>query len=421
MGGNMGKLTDIQIRNWIKAKEHFEGKSDGDGLYLRFREGDTAPTWRFRYRFDGKQRIMNMGSYASLSLADARREAKKLSARVSLGHDVAGEKQDRKAEAKAKIEEEKAAITVAQLADEYFERMIMGRWKHPNIVRSRIEKDIKPNIGKLAIDAVKPLHIDAMMQKIVKRGAPSIANDVLRWSKRIFDYAVKRQMITYNPASAFSLDDAGGKEKSRERALSDGELVKLFAAMKEAKGFSIQNDITIKLLLLLGVRKMELLAARWEEFDLEAGAWYLPAERTKTGQALDIPLPTVAVGWFRELKHLACASDWVLPARKMQDRMLPHVCESTLSVALAKVKHDIDPFTVHDLRRTCRTHLAALGVKPHIAERVLNHKLRGVQGVYDRHDYFEERKAALNAWADLLERFDRGELDKVVPIRRKSA
>ena len=89
----MGKLTDIEIRGWIKAGERFEGRADGEGLYLRFREGDAGASWRFRYRFDGKQRVMNLGSYAVLSLANARKTAKELAARVSLGYDVAGEKQ----------------------------------------------------------------------------------------------------------------------------------------------------------------------------------------------------------------------------------------------------------------------------------------------------------------------------------------
>jgi hypothetical protein len=153
-GGGMGKLTDIQIRAWIKGGERFEGRADGDGLYMRFREGDTGATWRFRYRFEGMQRVMNLGSYAVLSLADARKTAKDLSAKVALGHDVAGEKQERKRVAVAKIEAEKNAVTVAQLADEYFERMILGRWKHPNIVRSRIENDIKPNMGKMKAEDV---------------------------------------------------------------------------------------------------------------------------------------------------------------------------------------------------------------------------------------------------------------------------
>jgi integrase len=144
----------------------------------------------------------------------------------------------------------------------------------------------------------------------------------------------------------------------------------------------------------------------------------LPAERTKTGSAIDIPLPGAAVEWLRELERLACGSKWVLPARKMQDRMLPHISESTLSVALAKIKHGLEPFTIHDLRRTARTHLEALGVVPHIAERCLNHKIKGVEGIYNRHDYFEERKAALNTWASFLAQIERGETDKVVPIRR---
>ena len=417
----MGKETDIEIRNWIKAGKRFEGKAFGGGLYLRFREADSGPMWRFRYRLKGKPRVMTLGSYSNLSLAKAREEAKRLSALVELGHDVAGEKQERKREAIAKIEAAKNAYTMAQLADEYFERMIMGRWKHPNIVRSRIEKDIKPAIGNLKVEDVKPRHIDELLQAVVKRGARTVANDVLRWLKRMFNYAIKRHVIETNQAAAFDLDDAGGKEEARKRWLTADELVSLFAAMRLATGFSVENALTLKLLLLLAVRKTELIAARWEEFDLDNAVWSLPATRTKTGNAIDIPLPAVAVEWLRELEHLSCGSAWVLPARKMQDRMLPHIAESTLSVALAKIKHGLNPFVIHDLRRTARTHLEALGVAPHIAERCLNHKIKGVEGIYNQHDYFEERKAALNTWAALLGQLEKGDAGKVIPIRKRKA
>ena len=120
------------------------------------------------------------------------------------------------------------------------------------------------------------------------------------------------------------------------------------------------------------------------------------------------------------MKRLAGGSQWVLPARKMQSRMLPHVCESTVGVALAKVKHGLEPFIVHDFRRTARTHLAALGVTPHIAERCLNHKLKGVEGIYNHHDYFEERRAALGAWADVLMSIERGDMSKVTPIKSRT-
>ncbi|NMG15860.1 tyrosine-type recombinase/integrase [Aromatoleum bremense] len=416
----MSKLTDVQIRNWIKAGDRFEGRGDGGGLYLRFRAADAVPSWLFRYRLMGKQRVMVIGNYTNLSLADARKEAKRLSAQAALGHDVAGQKQERKAEAVAKIEAEARKVTVADLADDYFQRMIAGRWKHPNIVRSRIEKDIKPAIGKMKVESVRPADIDAMLQTVVKRGAPTIANDVLRWVRRMFDYAIKRHLCEYNPAGAFDLADAGGKEDARDRALSRSELVAFFEAMRSAKGFSVENELAVKLLLLLAVRKQELTAARWDEFDLDAAVWHLPAERTKTGAAISIPLPTVAVGWLRDLHRLACGSAYVFPARKMQHRMIPHIHENTLNVALSKVKHGLDPFTIHDLRRTARTHLAGLGVPPHVAEKVLNHKLKGVEGRYDRYDYFEERKGALNQWAALIGQLEQGGAD-VIPIHEKRA
>ena len=324
-------------------------------------------------------------------------------------------------DAVAKIEADRLMVTMGQLADDYFAAQIVGRWKHPNIVRARIENDIKPNIGKLPVADVKPQHIDAMLQTIVKRGAPTMANDVLRWVKRMFDYAIKRQMVTFNPATAFSLIDAGGKEASRERWLTRPELVKLFEVMRTAKGWNIENTYAVKLLLLLAVRREELIAAPLAEFDLDGAVWHLPAGRTKTGKAIDIPLPRQAVAILRELERLGGGSSWLLPARKMQSRMIPHIDLNTVGASLAKnirpMLKDVAPFTVHDFRRTARTHLAALGVAPHVGERCLNHAVKGVEGIYMRHDFYEERKEALQKWADLLDQLERGDLgDNVVPL-----
>jgi len=250
-----------------------------------------------------------------------------------------------------------------------------------------------------------------------------MANDVLRWTKRIFDYAIKRNIVQYNPASAFDLADAGGKEKARERALSREELVILFEAMRNAKGFTQTNIITIKLLLLLAIRKSELIGARKSEFDLDAALWHLPAERTKTGAAITIPLPPQAVAALQKLYQLSESSDWLLPARKAQDRMLPHIHENTLNVALAKVKPNLlgmGSFCIHDFRRTARTHLAALGVESHIAERCLNHKLKGIEGIYNRHDYLDERREALRILANFIESCESGQDWNVTPIRKKA-
>ena len=107
----MSELTDIQIKAWIKNDERFEQRGDGGGLFLSYRKEFAIPIWRFRYRFAGQRKVMLLGSYADLSLAEARRQAKELRARVALGYDVAAEKQERKAEAIAKIEAEKNAYT----------------------------------------------------------------------------------------------------------------------------------------------------------------------------------------------------------------------------------------------------------------------------------------------------------------------
>lgn len=419
----MSKLSDVSIRNWIKAGEHFEARGDGGGLYLRFREADAAPRWLFRYQLAGQARKVDLGSYKTLSLADARRSAREFKARVALGYDVAAEKQRRKKESAALMEAGRNAMTVAGLADEYLAERIIGHWKHPNIVRGRIEKDIKPAIGHLPLSEVRPSHVADLLRGIVKRGAPTMATDVLRWLKRMFNYAIKRELMLTNPASAFDPSDAGGKEEARDRWLTSGELVRLLKAMKVAKGWAYQNTLTVKLLLMLAVRKSELMEAPIKEFDLDAGVWSLPAERTKTGQAVDIPLSPQAVGALRELIRLAGQSAWLLPARKMQTRMVPHIDLNTVGAAIAKnvrplLGTDFQPFVVHDFRRTARTHIESLGVAPHVAERCLNHKLRGVVGVYNRHDYFDERAEALQRWADRLDELESADLSDVERFKK---
>ena len=149
----------------------------------------------------------------------------------------------------------------------------------------------------------------------------------------------------------------------------------------------------------------------------------MPEERTKTSAAIDIPLPPLALETLKELHRLAHGSAYVFPARKMQHRMIPHIDLNTLNAALAKHIRPkligVENFTIHDFRRTARTHLAALGVDPFTAERCLNHKIKGVEGIYNRHDYFDERKAALNEWDKLLNALEEGRLDYNVVVFKK--
>lgn len=415
----MAKLTDMQIKAWIKAGERFEGRSDGNGLYLRYRDVDRVPVWRFRYKISGKARAMVIGSYGDLTLAKAREVTKELSARVALGFDVAGEKQQRKADAVAKIEADKNAIRVQDLINDFYTRHILPTFKSPHIYKKVADFNIGSVIGKMKIEDVKPRHIDEVLRSVRDRGAMTVANDVLRMMKKIFDFAVVRGLIEVNPAMPFTSKDAGGKEEGRKRFLTRTELARFFGAMHDVKAFTKENELTVKLLLSLCVRKMELCAALWEEFDIENEVWHLPGTRTKNGDDIDIPLAKPVIAWLEDLRVYSFGSKWLLPARKL--RLTAHVSSAVINTALPHilaVMPDVEPFSVHDFRRTARTHLAALGVDPVIAERCLNHRIQGVEGIYNRHQYFDERKDALSLWANLLVALESGEEYNVTPLRK---
>lgn len=411
------KLTALGVE-----RAHRRGKpvllSDGGGLYLRKQTSDGA-AWTMRYRFAGRERWLALGNYPDMPLAQARIEARQ--ARVLLD-----KRQDPMAVRRAAMEQERRRGPFRDLCEDWFRGEIQNsKLKHPEVPRRYIDNYLLPEFGRRA---AKDVHAEdiARLLKRVTEGAPTAANDLLRFTSRIFAFGVRRHVITGNPAADLKPRlDAGGTERPRHRALSTDELAQLFATIRKTPTFGGDNLLAIKLLLALCVRKGELLAARWQEFDLDgetkAGpVWHLPESRTKTGQALDIPLAPATVEWLRALKVLAAGSEYVFPQRRRDPRQrVPHVGLDTLNVALTRVEHGLPAFTLHDLRRTARTHLAALGVRREVAERCLGHKVSGVEGTYDRHDYLNERREALAQWTALLLDAERGE-GKVTPIRRKA-
>jgi integrase len=411
----VAKLTDIQIKSWIKKGEHFEGRTDGGGLYICYRKEMAAPMWRFRYRLAGKQRQMFIGSYKDLPLVDARRRAKELSARVSLGHDVAAEKQSRKIAAIAQIEAEKNRITVATLTELYYKERVLPKLKKPEQALGHINR-LSAALGKMLVEDVTGKHINTMYQKDLARSYPASTNKLREHTRRVFGFAVAQHIIPHNPAQWLDISYAGGKQEPRERTLSKEELTALFKDMTEAKGFGRDNYLTVKLLLILCVRKSELIKALKSEFNLGTAIWTIVKHRTKTKSAIDIPLPAQAIEALNELFIRSADSDNLLPARSSQHKKLPHISEATLNKALEKITN-INHFTVHDLRRTAKTKLQEMGVDEFISERCLNHSISGVAGTYGRHDFFDERKKALQLWANYLESCETGKDWNVTPIR----
>jgi integrase len=402
-------MNDKQIKAFIKSGA-VTRKQVNEGLYIRVQSLGKA-YWEVRYSVNKKRRFMRIagGQYPNMSLADAKIEAALIRQQTQNGIDPLAER--------ARISSE-TINTVNDLFDDWYEN-ISKNLKHPAIPKRYFDKEIKPIIGDLKISQVNARDIRAIIQKVTNSGRPSIANKTLLCCKQLFDHACKLDLTLSNPASAFKPMDAGGIEQSRIRALSKEELKIAFTTLREnADIFTRDNYLAVVILVSLGVRKGELIAAKWEEFNFSKKTWRLPELRSKTGVGISIPLTDNVIALLNELKIRSAGSEYLFPARRTSKRRA-YISDDTLNHALAKMfgmKVDsnktpypnmmanagIEYFTVHDLRRTCRSLLAELGVSSHIAERCLNHKIRGVEGIYDRHDYFEERKSAFEKLSQVI-------------------
>lgn len=423
MTGFSQNATDKNLRAWLNAGP--VDKMIGDGLIFVASEAGARrgkASWILRYRFGGRQREKVLGRYPDISLKDARELARRDRAQLQQGINVSAVKRQEKLRATDMHD-------VAGLGKIWFERHIADNYKHPQVVERVLRRHIYPVIGKLPVDEVRPVHIDTVLTKIVVGGAPTVANDAMRHMFRMFHFAVKRKWIDSNPVYGFEISDAGGTETPRQRWLNREELTALADAMRATLNFGRINELATWLLLALCVRKMELLSAKWSEFDLEQGIWRLRPNRTKMSIGIDIPLAPQVVEWLEEVKVFACGGEHLFPARRLihmkngvpRSNRFQHVSPDTLNVALKRLSmNDIEHFTVHDMRRTARTHMAAIGVDRFVAERALNHKLRDVEGTYNQYDYFDERKNALHRWATMLGAVSRGEPYNVVSIRSKT-
>jgi integrase len=367
----------------------------GESLYFRI-SNSGGTSFEVRYTVFSKRRVITLDKpYPHLSLYEARIKASEIKMLA---------KQDKDPLEQRKLQQEKPFNQLNDLAHDWLTER-EKRIKTAHIYRRVYNKDIAPILGSLPPETIRPIDVRTVIQKIANDGRPAIANDALTYLKQIFRHGIKLGELQSNPAEAFKYDDAGGVEKARTRALSASDIDVLFIELRQQKDqVTRDNYLAIALLLCLACRKMELLAAQWEEINLEQQFWVIPKERTKTGESIKVPLSNPVLNWLEELKIRSAGSEYVFPSRRRSKR--EHVSPDTLNAALLKLfkqeKLKIEHFTVHDLRRTARTLLASLKVPSHISERCLNHKIRGVEGVYDQYDYFDERKEALSQLADLI-------------------
>ncbi len=407
------KLYDKDCKH-AEIREKPYKMADGGGLYLEVRPNGSK-LWRMKYRINGKEKRLAIGSYPIIGLADAREgrdEAKKLLAK---GIDPSEAKQKNRRDA---IRE--AHNTFKAVALEWHDNQ-KGRWSdnHYNNVLHRLQRDVFPHLGKYPIAQIEAPDLLDMLRKIEKRGALDIAGRTRQICGQVFRYGIQTGRCQRDPS--VDLKGALKTRKTKHFAAIDAkEIPELLDALErnDARLFA-RTRRAIKLSMLTFVRPGELRKARWDEFDLEQAEWIIPAERMKMRRAHIVPLSRQAVEILREQKaeteHIN--TDLVFPS---QIKPRNPMSDGTVRIALQKLGFK-DRMTAHGFRALARTTIREkMNYDPDVIEAQLAHKASGPLGeAYNRAQFLDQRKVMLQEWADYIDQMaDHG---KVIPFKRKRA
>lgn len=378
-------MTDKEI----KALK-FTGKQQsylvGNSLYIMI--GSKTKSWFIRYMLDGKRRKMNLGKYPAMSLKQARERANEKIVEVKKGRDVAKTRRDYR-----------DAPTMSDLWEEY--QKALGRKKKQKAPSTTAEelrkwnKLIGPALGTMKVSDVGRPEIIGFLNGIADT-VPVMANRTQSLLVMILDTALNLDWLTTHPM--YRLKSVGGAEESRKRVLSDGEIQALWQAFDQVNPNA--RDM-FKLGLLTAQRPGEIASMRWSDIDLDEQLWTMAENKTSSVNL--VPLSAQAMEILRNRNR---ETDYVFPSMASKRCKYPYSsCTRPSRLKLTKIT-GIENWTAHDLRRTARTIMPRLGIKPHIAERCLNHKQQGVAGVYDRYSYLQEKTVALQKLGNEIDRIN---------------
>jgi integrase len=394
MASKGGLLSDLQLKQWIKAGKPLS-MTDGGGLIFTLSAAGNA-AWVLRYRHGTRRPEMTLGPYPAISLSEARTMALVKRAEIAQGKNPIAERH------KAKVALAKD-WTVRQLIRDYREKVLVTLARSTRVCYSRHLKRIENKFGSLGVREVEASDIVGLIEECNLTWGESSLLHVT--TKCLFTHAGGKRLINANPCVGIMISAIlGPRPAVRKRLMLTREELHLLlnAPMRRP------NALAIRLLLSTGVRGSELFTAKWKDVHLDEARWHIPA--SKTGPAMDVPLAPVLVDWFNELRAYVSRSDYVLPARARSRAERnggdTHVSKDTVRESIdywiKQYKPKVRRFTPHDLRSTMKSHMRALGVPRDISEMCLNHKLTGVEGIYDQHTYYPERRQALLTWVEFL-------------------
>lgn len=368
--------------------------SDGKGLYLLV-STTGAKLWRWKYRVDGKEKLMTLGTYPDMSLASARMRHEDMRRLLLNGTDpMAQRKSDRHAR---KLAADNSFATAAKL---WWDSWKCARSQnHVDSTWRRLTSDVFPAIGTRPVSQIEAPELVRMVKDIEERGAVDIAKRALQTTGQIFRYAIAHGMASRNPAADIKPGDILASRKRENYARLDAkELPDLLRKIEVYQG-SPTTRMAIKLMAMTFVRTKELIGARWEEFDLEAARWDVPAERMKMKTPHIVPLSTQAIEVLRALKHLTGNRELLFPGERSPKRSMSN---NTILKALERMgyKHRM---TGHGFRGIASTVLHEQGFDhQHIEIQLAHQKRDSVSASYNHATYLNQRASMMQAWSDYL-------------------
>jgi integrase len=338
------------------------------------------------YRAGGggsRLRKYTIGPYGRITLHNARIEAQKVLAARLEGRDPATEKLD----ARRRL----TTDTVAELVTLYGKLHLSQRRSGRELMQI-LQRDLVDRLGSRSVHAITKRDIIDVVNAVVDRGSPVGANKTLKVVRSFFGWCVGRAIVERSPCEGVR---APTVEKARDRVLTDEELAGIIRGARQLGG---PYGAIVEVLALTGQRRDEVARMSWDEVDLERRVWALPAGRTKNDKPHIVQLSDPARVVIRaqpRVSRLVFSRNGVTPVGdfSIQKRRLDGLC-------------GVSHWRLHDLRRTMVSGMARLGVAPHVADKILNHvagTISGVAAVYQRHEFLNERRDALDRWSAHVE------------------
>ncbi len=383
------ELTDPFIKGHKPTEKSEVQYSDSkvSGLTLRVTQSGNK-SFSYRYYINGREKRYTIGKYPTLKLAEARRVAREIAEKVSIGIDPQTEKIQSRDD-----------LTIKELSDEFKEKHLPSlKSSTQTDYKERIDNIIVPALGNIIARKIQPDDVLDLLEEIAGR-APVQSNRIRAVLSSMYTFGQKRRYVKVNPILTIP---KCGEENQRDRYYTEKEIRKIWAIVD---GLDQPVNSLLKMLFITGQRLGETRMMKWEY--IKDNVWTIPEELTKAKRTHTLPLPPLAVNILKNLQIYTGGSQYVFQSPLKEDQPITWIQWHARSIRDLGEEKGVPDFRIHDIRRTVATYMAELEVNRTVLGKVLNHKqLAGddqVTARYDRHDYMKEKRQALNQWAVKLQ------------------